>query len=73
MANFTTDSKICIEREIEILPAKVDDLLARFDVIETCKWISDNNFPKVTYNVYSIQYLIRIVWSPFNIFYYFAF
>ncbi|CAB3240139.1 unnamed protein product [Arctia plantaginis] len=46
MANFTTDGKLCIEREIEIqsTDAQFEDLITRFDVIETCKWIKDNNF-----------------------------
>lgn len=47
MASFATDGKVCIEREIEVLPLEVDDLLTRFDVVETSKWISRNNFLKV--------------------------
>lgn len=46
MANFTTDGKLCIEREIEIqsTDTQFEDLITRFDIIETCKWIKDNNF-----------------------------
>lgn len=49
MANFTTDGKLCIEREIEIIiPDKqFDDLITRFDISETCQWITVNNFQKV--------------------------
>ncbi|XP_049875970.1 2-(3-amino-3-carboxypropyl)histidine synthase subunit 2 [Pectinophora gossypiella] len=49
MANFTTDGKICIERELEITQGKkdFDDLVSRFDIIESCKWITENNFEKV--------------------------
>ncbi|KAL0901962.1 hypothetical protein ABMA27_007105 [Loxostege sticticalis] len=47
MASFATDGKVCIEREIEVSPLEVDDLLTRFDVVETSKWISRNNFLKV--------------------------
>ena len=49
MANFTTDGKLCIEREIEInsTEKQFDDLVSRFDISETCQWITDNNFQKV--------------------------
>ncbi|XP_046961290.1 2-(3-amino-3-carboxypropyl)histidine synthase subunit 2 [Vanessa cardui] len=49
MANFTTDAKICIERDLEITPKEdvYDDLVTRFDIQETCKWITDNNYAKV--------------------------
>ncbi|XP_041975133.1 2-(3-amino-3-carboxypropyl)histidine synthase subunit 2 [Aricia agestis] len=48
MANLTTDGKICIERELEVTESKdFDDIISYFDVKETCKWISDNNFNKV--------------------------
>ncbi|XP_075992024.1 diphthamide biosynthesis 2 [Anticarsia gemmatalis] len=49
MANFTTDGKICIERELEInsTAENFDDLETRFDINQTCKWITDNNYSKV--------------------------
>lgn len=50
MANFATDGKICIEREIEARNVELatgDDLIPRFNVLETCKWITKNNFNKV--------------------------
>lgn len=49
MANFTTDGKICIERELEFIEIdhNFDDIVSRFDINETCKWISHNNFLKV--------------------------
>lgn len=50
MANFATDGKICIEREIETRNVELatgDDLIPRFNVLETCKWITKNNFNKV--------------------------
>lgn len=49
MANFTTDGKLCIERELEInsTEKQFDDMITRFDILETCKWITDNNFLKV--------------------------
>lgn len=49
MANFTTDGKLCIERELEINSSEkdFDDLVTRFDISETCEWITENNFPKV--------------------------
>ncbi|KAJ8735243.1 hypothetical protein PYW07_006863 [Mythimna separata] len=49
MANFTTDGKLCIERELEIdtTVKQFDDLITRFDISETCQWITDNNFQKV--------------------------
>ncbi|XP_023949690.2 2-(3-amino-3-carboxypropyl)histidine synthase subunit 2 [Bicyclus anynana] len=49
MANFTTDGKICIEREIKARETELekDDLIPRFNLLETCKWITENNFNKV--------------------------
>lgn len=50
MANFTTDGKICIERELEVNDIDrrdFDDIVSRFDINETCKWIRDNNFLRV--------------------------
>lgn len=49
MANFTTDGKICIERELTLSNNKNqnDDIITRFDINKTCKWIIDNNFTKV--------------------------
>ncbi|XP_026492728.2 2-(3-amino-3-carboxypropyl)histidine synthase subunit 2 [Vanessa tameamea] len=49
MANFTTDAKICIERDLEITNKQhvYEDLITRFDILETCKWITDNNYAKV--------------------------
>lgn len=49
MANFTTDGKICIEREIEVneIDRDIDDIVSRFNLNETCKWIRNNNFLKV--------------------------
>lgn len=49
MANFTTDGKLCIERELEhkFIEKEFDDIITRFEIIETCKWIRDNNFLKV--------------------------
>ncbi|XP_068626310.1 2-(3-amino-3-carboxypropyl)histidine synthase subunit 2 [Battus philenor] len=49
MANLTTDGKICIERSIEISNTKRNfgDIITYFDIPETCKWITDNNFTKV--------------------------
>ncbi|XP_059058385.1 2-(3-amino-3-carboxypropyl)histidine synthase subunit 2 [Achroia grisella] len=49
MSNLTTDGKICIEREISIANESNDfeDIVPRFYVEETCKWIVDNNFLKI--------------------------
>ncbi|XP_014358010.2 2-(3-amino-3-carboxypropyl)histidine synthase subunit 2 [Papilio machaon] len=49
MANFTIDGKICIERELEVVPSnrEFEDLISHLDVLKTCKWISDNNYSKV--------------------------
>ncbi|XP_039761502.1 2-(3-amino-3-carboxypropyl)histidine synthase subunit 2 [Pararge aegeria] len=49
MANFTTDGKICIEREIDAgkVELETNDLNERFKILETCKWITENNFNKV--------------------------
>ncbi|KPJ15380.1 Diphthamide biosynthesis protein 2 [Papilio machaon] len=49
MANFTIDGKICIERELGVVPTnrEFEDLISHFDVLKTCKWISDNNYSKV--------------------------
>ncbi|XP_013177100.1 PREDICTED: diphthamide biosynthesis protein 2 [Papilio xuthus] len=49
MANFTIDGKICIERELGVVPTnrQFEDLISYFDVLKTCKWISDNNYSKV--------------------------
>lgn len=49
MANFTTDGKLCIERKLEVNRSEkeFDDLITRFDINETCRWITENNFLKV--------------------------
>lgn len=50
MENFTTDGKICIEREINVQKIKeheITDLVSHFNIIDTCKWIIDNNYKKV--------------------------
>ncbi|KPJ00308.1 Diphthamide biosynthesis protein 2 [Papilio xuthus] len=49
MANFTIDGKICIERELGVVPTnrEFEDFISYFDVLKTCKWISDNNYSKV--------------------------
>ncbi|XP_030029165.2 2-(3-amino-3-carboxypropyl)histidine synthase subunit 2 isoform X1 [Manduca sexta] len=48
MANFTTDGKICIERELPVANEQhYDDIISRFDINETCQWIRDNNYGKV--------------------------
>ncbi|KAI5632875.1 putative diphthamide synthesis protein domain-containing protein [Phthorimaea operculella] len=49
MANFATDGKLCIERELEVtnIDKNFDDLVSRFDITQTCKWIQENNFLKV--------------------------
>ncbi|VVD02478.1 unnamed protein product [Leptidea sinapis] len=49
MANFTLDGKICIERELNIIPveSEIDNLNTRFDIEQTCKWINKNQFKKV--------------------------
>ncbi|XP_026731754.1 2-(3-amino-3-carboxypropyl)histidine synthase subunit 2 [Trichoplusia ni] len=49
MANFTTDGKLCIERELEIsnIKEQFDDLISRFDIVETCQWITNNDFKTV--------------------------
>ncbi|XP_061708330.1 2-(3-amino-3-carboxypropyl)histidine synthase subunit 2 [Cydia pomonella] len=49
MANFTTDGKICIEREIEVRngDGHIDDVVSQFDIIPTCKWIEDNKYERV--------------------------
>ncbi|XP_069363496.1 2-(3-amino-3-carboxypropyl)histidine synthase subunit 2 [Maniola hyperantus] len=49
MANFTTDGKICIERKIEASKTNLgmDDLISRFYILETSKWITKNNFNKI--------------------------
>lgn len=49
MANFTTDGQICIDRQIIVSHNEdnFDDLIQRFEVIETCKWITDNSYSKV--------------------------
>lgn len=50
MANFTTDGKLCIERELEVTKTKeheFDDLISHFNIIDTCKWITDNNYATV--------------------------
>ncbi|CAH0405586.1 unnamed protein product [Chilo suppressalis] len=48
MANFTTDSKLCIDREIHIEQHDYSDLLLTFDIEGTCKWIADNKFTKIS-------------------------
>lgn len=50
MANFTTDGKLCIEREIDVQKIReheFSDLVSYFNIIDTCKWIKDNNYTKV--------------------------
>lgn len=49
MANFTTDGQICIDREIEVTHTQEDfgEIVRNFDIIETCKWISDNSYSRV--------------------------
>lgn len=49
MANFTTDGKLCIERELEVTQPDVihEDIVQKFDITETCKWISDHGYSKV--------------------------
>ncbi|KAJ0182801.1 hypothetical protein K1T71_002170 [Dendrolimus kikuchii] len=50
MANFTTDGKICIERQVKVADlneGQCRDLLTRFDVDETCIWIKENNHLKI--------------------------
>lgn len=47
MANLTTDGKICIERELKVDIKEYKDLVDEFDIEETCKWITKNNFSKV--------------------------
>lgn len=49
MANFTTDAEICIKREIDVTNngLSLDDLVSRFDIIATCKWIQDNSYERV--------------------------
>ncbi|CAG9796884.1 unnamed protein product [Diatraea saccharalis] len=48
MANFTTDGQLCIGREINVEPHQFNDLSSSFDIEETCKWISDHNFTKIS-------------------------
>lgn len=49
MSNLTTDGKICIERELSIIEANNDfeNIVTRFYIEETCKWIIDNHYTKV--------------------------
>lgn len=49
MTNFTTDAKICLEREVEVRDTydEIKDIRKQFDVDDTCKWISENNFERV--------------------------
>lgn len=67
MANFTTDGKLCIERELDIdaTEKQFDDLITRFDISETCQWITDNNFQKVNtvFAPFLRAYLIAIITS----------
>lgn len=58
MANFTTDGKICIERELDFIEIdhNLDDIVSRFDINETCKWIRDNNYLKVNNDFYYLLF-----------------
>ncbi|XP_013191994.2 2-(3-amino-3-carboxypropyl)histidine synthase subunit 2 [Amyelois transitella] len=49
MANFTTDAKICIDREVSLanVEENIDDIVEHFDVDKTCTWIRDKDFLKV--------------------------
>ncbi|KOB69621.1 Diphteria toxin resistance protein 2, dph2 [Operophtera brumata] len=49
MSNFTTDGQICIDREIEVTHTGEDfgELIRSFDIIETCKWITENSYSRV--------------------------
>lgn len=48
MASFTTDGKICIERQIEARhDQECSDLFSRFNIEGTCQWIKENKYLKV--------------------------
>ncbi|OWR53621.1 diptheria toxin resistance protein [Danaus plexippus plexippus] len=49
MSNFTTDGKICIERELEVAKSEIefDNLEQRYSVTEICNWLKEHNFSKV--------------------------
>ncbi|XP_053616766.1 2-(3-amino-3-carboxypropyl)histidine synthase subunit 2 [Plodia interpunctella] len=49
MANFTTDGKICIDREVSLpnMEEHIVDVVTHFDVEKTCVWITENQFLKV--------------------------
>lgn len=56
MENFTTDARICIDRTIEPTYTcdPVENLLLADDILDTCKWITENNFSKVNISVNSL-------------------
>lgn len=68
MANFATDGQICIEREIQVTAASTEfgDFTARFDIGGTCKWITENNYLKVT-TLYLFSLKLNIQISFFNL------
>ncbi|XP_045446821.1 2-(3-amino-3-carboxypropyl)histidine synthase subunit 2 [Melitaea cinxia] len=49
MANFSTDGKLCIERELDVTNTDLqfEDIITRFNIPETCRWITDNKYAKV--------------------------
>lgn len=63
MANFTTDGKLCIERQIEVARQEQDsDLLTRFDIHETCVWIKEKNLKKVSIYYFKISYYVILIY-----------
>lgn len=51
MANFATDGKLCIDRELDVANTdrQFEDIVTRFNIPETCKWITDNKYAKVNH------------------------